>query len=296
MHDTAHVLDSLLQGRLSSSQSEWLAVARAEIAAGVSDLRFTSLLSLASRHAPRAALEPGEAGREAASAALAGWNPERWRMLDAARAALILARRDLAKESADRAIEDAFQCADEGELRALYRALPLLPKPGRFAPRMGRGCRSNMISIFEAAACDSPFPQQFFDDIAWRQLVIKAVFIEAPLWRVFGLDSRLDSELARMALDLIDERRSAGRLVQPQVWLCLGTHSGKRGLASIETELSSSDPIGRHAAILALARANENKRLATLARQTLDPETLSRIRQAQSIAPTQSDFASLLRG
>ena len=52
--------------------------------------------------------------------------------------------------------------------------------------------------------------------------LLKALFVGAPLWRVYGLDKRIDAELARMALDLADERCSAHREVQPELWLCLG--------------------------------------------------------------------------
>ena len=88
---------------------------------------------------------------------------------------------------------------------ALYRALVHLPATERFTWRAGEGCRSSMRAVFEAIACDTPFAFRHFDDPAWRQLVIKALFVEAPLWRVYGLDQRLDEELARMALDLAEE-------------------------------------------------------------------------------------------
>ena len=112
-----------------------------------------------------------------------------------------------------------------------------------------------MRTVFEATACDTPYPTSNFDEVAWCQLVIKAVFVEAPLWRVYGLDRRLSPELARMALDLADERRSAGRRVQPELWLCLGEHAGERGLAALENEMRSADAVSRSAAALALARA-----------------------------------------
>ena len=57
-----------------------------------------------------------------------------------------------------------------------------------------------MLTVFEANACDTPYPATHLDDLAWRQLVIKALFVGAPLWRVYGLDKRLDAELARMAM------------------------------------------------------------------------------------------------
>jgi len=165
----------------------------------------------------------------------------------------------------------AFRYVDMGELCALYRALAHLPRPERFAWRAGEGARSSMKSVFEAACCDTPYPVRWFDDVAWRQAVIKALFIEAPLWRVFGLDSRLDAEVARMALDLADERRSAGRPVNPETWMCLGANAGERGLASLERELASGPPRGRAAAAIALARAGQRERLLSLAALEEDP-------------------------
>jgi hypothetical protein len=141
-----------------------------------------------------------------------------------------------------------------------------------------------MRAVFEAAACDTPFPYRHFDDVAWRQLAIKCVFVEAPLWRVFGLDRRLGAELARMALDLVDERRSAGRAVQHELWLCLGRFGGDRALASIERELagggSPPNPAGRCAAAIALARAGEIGRLARLCEVERDPAVAETMRLA----------------
>src|SRR5262249_45660932 len=150
------------------------------------------------------------------------------------------------------AMESAFQYADEGELCALYRSLGLWPEPKRFAARAGEGCRSNMRSVFEAVACDTPFPARGFHELAFNPCVIKAIFVGAPLWRVFGLDGRLNPELARMALDLAEERRSAGRPVQPELWLAIGKQGGARGAQSLERELDPANPnqAGRRAAAL----------------------------------------------
>ena len=70
-----------------------------------------------------------------------------------------------------------------------------------------------------------------------------------------------------MALDLADERRSAGRPVQHELWLCLGQHSGERGLAALELELdpANSNRLGRCGAAYGLARAGETARLEALA-------------------------------
>lgn len=246
-----------ISARAPAEATRWLDEAAREIAAlpAGPGQRFPTLLALASRRIPRGALAPDERERAAASELVPGWNPERWTLLDAARAVLVLSRSDLATPPGTAALEDCFRYADMGELCALYRVLALLPQPERYVWRAGEGCRSSLRAVYEAAACDTPFPFRHFDADAWRQLVIKAVFVGAPLWRVFGLDQRLDAELARMALDLVEERRAAGRRVQPELWLCLGAHGGERGRQSLERELSGTWPAGRRAAALALARA-----------------------------------------
>lgn len=293
MSNTSQAIRTLLEARLDEAPRAFLAERAAEIAAGVDHGRFSSLLSMASRHVPRGDLAPTPPELERCEVLLPGWNPERWTLLETSRVHLILARPDLDGASGAEALEEAFRYADEGELCALYRSLAHWPRPERFAWRAGEGCRTNMRSVFEAVACDTPYPAAHFDDVAWRQLVIKAIFVEAPLWRVVGLDGRLDPELARMALDLADERRSAGRNVQPELWLALGSHGGRRGLESIERELATSFTPGRCAAALALARAGETERLARLADSESEPCVEETMRAALSGSHDQRQFRNL---
>jgi hypothetical protein len=104
------------------------------------------------------------------------------------------------------------------------------------------------------------------------------------LWRVAGLDTRLDAELARMALDLAEERRSAGRHVNPQLWLVLGPHAGERGLRALLHELQHALPEGRAAAALGLgrleAKTREKAGISALLAREQDPRVLDALRQA----------------
>ncbi len=268
---TLPILLELLGRRLDAEGRRWLETTRAELARGVDVERFCVLFSMASRHAPRRALAPDAGELAAADKALPGWNPERWTTLEALRTALVLSRPDLERETAAQAIEELFRYADMGELCAGYKLLAHLPKPQRFLWRAGEGARSSMKAVYESTCCDSPYAAAHFDSISWHQAVIKALFIEAPLWRVSAVDTRLDPELARMALDLADERRSAGRPVNPELWICLGAHGGARGLASLERELVSGPPRGRAAAALGLARAGARERLQSQLALEQDP-------------------------
>jgi hypothetical protein len=276
------ILRKMLEAR-SGPALAWFKEASTEVADGVADGRFATLISMASRHARDSTpLAPTETELRSAASAVEGWNPERWTMLEALRVALVLSRTDLEEESAVLAVEEVFAYADEGEQRALYRSLALLPEPERFVWRAGEGCRTNMTSVLEAALLDTPFPARWFDDVAWNQAVIKCVFVGAPLWRLWGLDTRLSEELARMALDLVDERRSAHREVQPDLWLALGPHGGARALSSLEAELdpANANVRGRRAAAYALARAGHVARLGALLESERDPAVRASIQDA----------------
>jgi hypothetical protein len=288
-------LRKLLESRLTPSALQWLKASSAEIADGASVARFCALFSLAARQTRRAPLAPNAGEVEAAGRIVEGWNPECWSVLEAARVTLILARSDLANDGGALGLAEAFRYADEGELCALLRSLALLPGPERFVWRAGEGCRSNMRSVFEAAALDTPFPARWFDDAAWNQCVIKCLFVGAPLWRLWGLDTRLSPELARMALDLADERRSAGRPVPHELWLCLGPFGAARGLDALECELAPSNPhtAGRSAAALAFARAGDTGRLARLALEERDPSVLAALARAQAGETTAAAFRHL---
>ena len=280
------LIETFLEGRLAEAPRAWLGVASDEIAGGVDDARFGQLLSVASRHLGHAARRPWDLTRDElqqAETLVPGWNPERWTLLQAARVVLILSRDDLTQPSAHTAIEAAFRFADEGELCALYRSLAHLPNPEAYFWRAAEGCRTNMVTVFEADVLDTPYPALNFDAVAFNQAVIKALFVGAPLWRLWGLDRRLSPELARMALDLCDERRSASRPVPPELWLCLGTFAGERGLAALEVELAEhlagghgpdhETAPGARAAVLALGRAGASARLREL--EAAAPEHLA---------------------
>ncbi|MFT4541205.1 MAG: hypothetical protein ACI841_003056 [Planctomycetota bacterium] len=296
MTTTKPWFDSILQSRLDDKGRAWYASSADRIASGMDDAAFAGLISMASRFAPRGRLTPSEVECAGAAKLLPGWKPERWTALECLRIALLLSRTDLEQEGAQAAIEAVFEFADDGELCAMYKSLAHLPQPERFLLRAAEGCRTNIVPVFEAVACDTPYPVKQFDDIAWNQLCIKAIFIGAPLWRVHGLDTRLSSELARIALDLVEERRSAGRDIQPELWLCVGKHGGERGIESLEREIASSNTIGMRAASLGLARAGHTARLAELLEGEADDDRRAQMSAALEGACDQTAFGDMNSG
>jgi hypothetical protein len=174
-----------------------------------------SSFSAAVRHAGKAPLAPGRAELELASELVPGWDPSDWTLDQAARIFLLLALPP-GDESAQR-IDALYRTADVGEALALLKALPLLPDPGSHLALAKSGARSNVKSQFEAIALRNPYPKDHFDELAWNQMITKAVFIDTPLPGIQALFDRRNPALSRMLTDLTHERRAAGRSINPLV-------------------------------------------------------------------------------
>ena len=144
--------------------------------------------------------------------------PAGWPLRDVGRAALLLRVLDsTAAEEQPAFIQQLFQRGDNAEREALLKSLSMLPRPERFLDTATDACRSHVQSVFEAIACENPYPTRHFPDLNFNQLVLKAFFTEVPVRRIVGLDRRLSTELTRMANDYASERRAAGRPVPPDL-------------------------------------------------------------------------------
>jgi hypothetical protein len=118
-------------------------------------------------------------------------------------------------------VREAYEKGDNAEKVAVLRALPELPAPERFVEIANEACRSNVMEVFTAIACDNPYAARCFSDLTFNQLVMKAYFNDVPVARVVGLPDRRNFELARMAADFSAERRAAGRPVPADIGLVL---------------------------------------------------------------------------
>ncbi|MEV0392509.1 EboA domain-containing protein [Polymorphospora rubra] len=160
------------------------------------------------------------AGRRVGRAPLtAGWSAD-----EAARALLLAALpADLVAERAD----TLYRFGDAAEKRAVLKALPLLPVGAAAVPLLHDAIRTNDTRLVAAAV--GPYARHL-DQPAWRQAVLKCVFMGLPLSVVHDLDVRADAELAVMLGGLVDERRAAGRDVAADaVELLAGLTAGAGG-------------------------------------------------------------------
>ncbi len=140
--------------------------------------------------------------------------PEGWRLCDIGRAALLHAVcHQLRTEEQPAFIQKQFNRSDNREREAILKTLMMLPDAERFLSIAVDACRSHVQSVFEAIACENPYPSEYFPDANFNQLVLKAFFTGVKVERIVNLPERRSPELTRMANDYASERQAAGRRV-----------------------------------------------------------------------------------
>jgi hypothetical protein len=198
-----------------------------------------------------------------------GWKPELWQIDQLGRTLLLLAVAERPKEEFLDKLEKIFITSDMGEAEALYQSLPIMPYPKELTQRAAEGVRSNITSVFDAVAHHNPYPADFMDDDAFNQIVLKALFVGSPLYKIQGLDKRANQKLAKILIEYAHERWSAGRVISPELWRPVGPFIDENTIDEMKKVLSEKDDIHKHAAFLAL-KASDSEAAGKLLDQNSD--------------------------
>lgn len=138
---------------------------------------------------------------------------------EVARFALLIAACERLGDAGPTLVETLYRTGDLREKQAVVRALALLPDAQRFVSIAAHAVRADAMAVFEALACENPYPSLHLPDESWNQMIVKALFNNLRLGRVVGLAGRRNPELARMAKALESERRAAGRTIPEDLHL-----------------------------------------------------------------------------
>jgi len=182
-----------------------------------------------------------------------GFSPEGWNVTRAARVLLLAHYPFSDEEEFHKITSQLFTTAEVNESVALYSALPVLPYPESLKAQAAEGVRTNMSVVFDAVVLNNPYPSEYLDQGAWNQMVLKALFMERPLYRIYGLEKRSNMELSKMISNYAHERWAAGRDTSPEMWRpitdqgTLSIYQDLQHLLTLEEEL-------QHAAAILTAR------------------------------------------
>jgi hypothetical protein len=207
-----HALDARVRAGLSGASHEWFSQAVGIAQHGtLADLQ--RIYTEASRRLGNQSLAVGGSSSEP--------RLDAWTLEDAGRLVFLLARHD-AVDASDRFAAEAITCFEQGdsrEQRSWLRGVGFLPEAKQYLPLVIDACRTNILPLFEAVACENAYPARYFPERNFNQLVLKALFNGVALARIHGLASRRNPELARMAADYAAERHAAGRSVPGDIEL-----------------------------------------------------------------------------
>jgi len=240
-------LKNALEASVDPVSLSWMMEQAEKIKASTSPNPFFLAFSRASRYFNKEAIF----WTEGATISLPeGVDPSAWDCLQVARMFLVL-QLPFQNEVWEDILQRLFETGDMYEQQALYAALPLLPNSERLLPRAIEGCRTNISLIFDAIALHNPFPARFFPEANWNQLVLKAIFMQRPLYLIQDLDHRRNAALAAMATDFAHERWAAGRAVMPEVWRLIVPFMNSQYLEDLKNVLASTDATEQKAGALA---------------------------------------------
>lgn len=243
-------LQNFIQKQADPKALQWLEQQAEKLQSEFSERHFFLAFSTASRFFGKKPLLLTEAGVVEAIQLRQGFQPDHWQLLQSARSyLLLLIPHENAEEYLAR-LNKLFETADMDEQIALYGALPLLPHPEVLTKRTAEGIRTNITDVFDAIALHNPYPADFLDQPAWNQMLLKAVFMQRPLYKIYGADARANPELAAMLLDFAHERWAAGRKVMPEIWRFVGPFIEEKDLPDLEKTIVRGD-IEREACLLA---------------------------------------------
>lgn len=241
------LLKKALEANAEPASITWLAEQAEKIKGASSPNSFFLAFSRASRYFKKEVISRKE---ESALPVFEGVDPTAWDSLQVARIYLVL-QLPFQNEAWLAILQQLFETGDMYEQQALYAALPLMPNPEGLLPRAIEGCRTNISLIFDAIALRNPYPARFFPEANWNQLVLKAIFMQRPLYLIQDLDRRRNAALAAMATDFAHERWAAGRTVMPEVWRLIVPFMGSQYMEDLKKVLASSDRMEQKAGALA---------------------------------------------
>ena len=245
------ILSKLLLGHLpAASGKDWLANRLQTITGQPRPRDFYLAFSACSRHLEREVVKFTPDDLREVSDIYPNFGATRWTRDQLAR---VLLMTTLPAATNQATLDDLFATADYHETIALYKGLYFLENAPEFVGRAREGLRTNMTGVFDAIALENPFPYAYLPEDAWNHMVLKAMFMQRPMYRIYRIEDRKNAQLADIFLDYAEERWSAHRPVSPELWRFTSGYPSDRLRAGLERTVDNDTPLAGQAARRALA-------------------------------------------
>ena len=268
MNSTLH---RILQKHLPTQAAKWLEGNLQALTADPRDRDFFLAYGACARHCGKDPLPLDEADRSALTVEYPNFGATSWSADELARVLLLTALptdRNLAL------IDRLAGSADVRETIALYKGLYFLKNADDFVPRTREGLRTNMIGVFDAIALNNPYPARYLTEDAWNHMVLKAMFMDRSMYRIYRIEDRKNPKLADIFMDYAEERRSAHRSVSPELWRFVAGHVSDRSLPGLQLTITDGSDLERTAAAKAILESDYAPATDWLRQQDLPTDNL----------------------
>ena len=252
-------LYDLLTSRIDGKGREWLDQKIEQLVEEYSEKDFYISFNLVPRFLGKQALKPNEQEMGDGEKLRSGLDLSHWTVDQVGRNLILLYMPFEERDFCQNVLKNLFEIAGVDELVALYGGLPLSPLGDLLHDRAAEGIRTNMVAVFDAMALNNPYPKDFFSEVAWNQMVLKAFFMERPVYRIQGIEDRHNQKLATMISDYAHERWTAGRVTMPEMWRAIGPYVDDTILADLHRVLEDPDELQQKAAALACYNSDSER-------------------------------------
>ena len=263
-------LYDLLTARIDARGRQWLDEKIEELVQEYSERDFYLSFNLIPRFTGKDPLQPDASEKQEGENLRNGLDLGNWTVDQVGRNLILLYMPFNDLEFCRNTLKNLFETAGVDELVALYAGLPLSPLGEALHDRAAEGIRTNMTAVFDAVALNNPYPRDYFNEVAWNQMILKAFFMERPVYRIQGIEDRHNAKLADMISDYAHERWTAGRITMPEMWRAIGSFVNDTILADLHRMLEDPDELQQQAAALACYNSgSERAKTLLLNRQDL---------------------------
>ena len=215
MTTTSEYLHQFISIQLSPQANEWFEKKYAEVQSSTTSRAFFLAFGMTPKKTGTEKLQVDKNSLSELLKTYPGFNSNYWTIDQLCRVGLMSA---ISTEYNHQWITQLFSTADMNEQVALYKGLFFLENAKDFTEQAIEGVRTNMQPVFDAVALNNPFPKNYFSEGAWNQVVLKAIFMNRPIYRIVGLEERNNESLTSTLIDFAHERWVAGRQVVPELW------------------------------------------------------------------------------
>ena len=231
------------------AEKDWYLTKLDRLIQGAPPAQFYLSFSSAARKTSKESLRLTKDQVERIQAVQPAFNVSTWTVDELSRVAFMTT---LSVENNQAILDKLFDTADMRESVALFKGLFFLDNAEAFIMRAIDGLRTNITHVFDAIALDNVFPSLYFEEAPWNQMVLKAIFMQRPIYRIFDLDQRKNKTLALILQDYAHERWAAHRQVSPELWRAVAGQADDSFYPDFEKMLKSDLEIEQFAAAKAI--------------------------------------------